>query len=167
MRCLVGGVDEQHAAAEQRVVADDADDLAVQPGERDGDLTRPAGMDLEHGAVVHESPDVAAHVEGLPLGRGHQRTQIARPAGAGTPTGGVAVQFDGRYPRYRRACASASSSVATSWWPTPETVVCIRAPPISSSVVFSPVTISTIRSLPRYIDALPSTMSTMSQKAGM
>ena len=34
----------------------------------------------------------------------------------------------------------------------------MRAPPISSSVVFSPVTISTMRSEPRYIDALPSTI---------
>ena len=45
--------------------------------------------------------------------------------------------------------------------------MCIFAPPISSRVVFSPVTISTIRSLPRYIDALPSTITTMSQNAGM
>jgi hypothetical protein len=34
-------------------------------------------------------------------------------------------------------------------------------------VVFSPVTISTIRSDPRYIDAFPSTMATTSQNAGM
>ena len=45
--------------------------------------------------------------------------------------------------------------------------MCIFAPPMSSSVVFSPVTISTMRSLPRYIEALPSTITTMSQKAGM
>ena len=45
--------------------------------------------------------------------------------------------------------------------------MCILAPPISSRVVFSPVTISTIRSLPRYIDALPSTITTTSQNAGM
>jgi len=38
---------------------------------------------------------------------------------------------------------------------------------MASSVVFSPVTISTMRSLPRYIEALPSTMMTTSQKAGM
>ncbi len=34
-------------------------------------------------------------------------------------------------------------------------------------MVFSPVTISTIRSEPRYIEALPSTIATTSQKAGM
>ena len=49
----------------------------------------------------------------------------------------------------------------------PDTVLCSRAPPISSSVVFSLITISTIRSLPRYIEALPSTITMMSQNAGM
>ena len=43
----------------------------------------------------------------------------------------------------------------------------MRAPPISSSVTFSPMTISAIRGEPRYIDALPSRMITTSQKAGM
>ena len=45
--------------------------------------------------------------------------------------------------------------------------VCIRAPPISSSVTFSPITISAIRGEPRYIEAFPSRMITMSQNAGM
>ena len=43
----------------------------------------------------------------------------------------------------------------------------MRAPPSSSSVVFSLTTISTMRGLPRYIDALPSTIATKSQNAGM
>ncbi len=34
-------------------------------------------------------------------------------------------------------------------------------------MVFSPTTISTMRGLPRYIDALPSTIATKSQNAGM
>ena len=45
--------------------------------------------------------------------------------------------------------------------------MCIRAPPISSSDTFSPITISAIRGEPRYIDELPSRMITTSQKAGM
>ena len=61
--------------------------------------------------------------------------------------------------------ASASSWASRS--PTPETVQCIRAPPISSSETFSPTTISAMRGLPRYMDALPSTMMMMSQKLGM
>ena len=61
--------------------------------------------------------------------------------------------------------ASASSTARLS--PLPDTVACMRAPPISSSVVCSPTTISTIRGEPRYIDALPSTMITTSQNAGM
>ena len=60
-----------------------------------------------------------------------------------------------------------SSSLLTRKWPTPETPVCIFAPPISSSETFSPITISAIRGEPRYIDALPSRMITTSQKAGM
>ena len=63
--------------------------------------------------------------------------------------------------------AMASSSDATSMSPQPLTVVCIRAPPISSRVTFSPITISAIRGDPRYMLALPSTMIVMSQKAGM
>ena len=43
----------------------------------------------------------------------------------------------------------------------------MRAPPISSSVTFSPITTSAMRGEPRYIDALPSTMNTTSQNAGM
>ena len=61
--------------------------------------------------------------------------------------------------------ASASSCARLS--PQPETVTCIRAPPISSSVTFSPITSSAIRGEPRYMDALPSTMNTTSQNAGM
>ena len=45
--------------------------------------------------------------------------------------------------------------------------VCMRAPPISSSVTFSPITISAIRGEPRYIEALPSRIITTSQNAGM
>jgi hypothetical protein len=60
-----------------------------------------------------------------------------------------------------------SSSDLTRKCPQPDTPVCIRAPPISSSVTFSPITISAIRGEPRYIEALPSRMITTSQKAGM
>ena len=63
--------------------------------------------------------------------------------------------------------SSASCSVAARKCPLPDTVQCSRAPPISSSVVFSLTTISTIRGLPRYIEALPSTMAVKSQNAGM
>ena len=60
-----------------------------------------------------------------------------------------------------------SSSDLTRKWPQPDTPVCIRAPPISSSDTFSPITISAIRGEPRYIEALPSRMITTSQNAGM
>ena len=57
--------------------------------------------------------------------------------------------------------------VFASTSPQPETEQCICAPPISSSVTFSPITISAMRGEPRYIDAFPSTMTTTSQNAGM
>ena len=65
------------------------------------------------------------------------------------------------------ACSMASASSTARLSPQPDTLACIRAPPISSSDTFSPTTISAIRGEPRYIDALPSTMITMSQKDGM
>ncbi len=43
----------------------------------------------------------------------------------------------------------------------------MRAPPISSSVVVWPITISAMRGEPRYMLALPSTMKSASQNAGM
>ena len=67
----------------------------------------------------------------------------------------------------RRASAIASSSVLTRKSPHPETEQCMRAPPSSSSVTFSPMTISAMRGEPRYMEAFPSTMTTTSQKAGM
>ena len=61
----------------------------------------------------------------------------------------------------------ASSSSTARLSPQPDTVACMRAPPVSSSVATSPITISAIRGDPRYIEALPSTMITRSVNAGM
>ena len=66
-----------------------------------------------------------------------------------------------------RAWSSASSSSWARLSPQPDVVACMRAPPIASSVVVSPITISAMRGEPRYMEALPSTMITMSQKLGM
>ena len=68
---------------------------------------------------------------------------------------------------YCLACVIASSSVLHKTSPHPDTEQCIRAPPISSKVTFSPITISAIRGDPKYIDAFPSTIITTSQKAGI
>ena len=65
------------------------------------------------------------------------------------------------------AKAIASSSVFTRTSPHPDSLQCIRAPPSSSSVTFSPMTISAMRGEPRYMLAFLSTITTMSQKAGM
>ena len=96
-RRLVGGVDEQHAALEHRVVADDADDLAVEPAEADDELARPQRVDLEERALVEQPLGVAAHVERLPLALRHQRAQVdVAGAGRAGARRRLPCQFDGR-----------------------------------------------------------------------
>src|SRR5699024_11598142 len=73
----------------------------------------------------------------------------------------------GKYVKYFRAKSTASCSFSSSTSPHPETEKCIFAPPISSSLTFSPITISAIRGEPKYMDALPSTITTTSQNAGI
>src|SRR5699024_12389154 len=73
----------------------------------------------------------------------------------------------GKYVKYFRAKSTASCSFSTSTSPQPDTEQCIFAPPISSRLTFSPITISAIRGEPKYIDALPSTIITISQNAGI
>src|ERR671919_550459 len=90
----------------------------------------------------------------------------ARGATAST-TGGASRQLVGRYDNHRFAASSAAVSSATRLSLEPLTVACMRAPPISSRVACSPMTSSAMRGEPRYIDALPSTMNTASQNAGM
>src|SRR5262244_4296944 len=87
--------------------------------------------------------------------------------GRGGAAGGVPSELWGKYARYSRAAASAAASSLARRSPHPETSQCMRAPPISSSVTFSPMTISAMRGEPRYIDAFLSTMNTASQNAGM
>src|SRR3990170_2649203 len=96
-------------------------------------------------------------------------SSIGRP-GAGSraaAAGGASCQERGMYSSQRATRASASSSVAASTSPRPLTVQCMRAPPMSSIVTFSPVAISDMRGEPRYAEAWPSTMITRSQNAGM
>ena len=95
---------------------------------------------------------------------------IEPPPGAiGRASTGVGAvrQFSGMKLMYSRAEISAASSSLTRMSPQPLTLQCMRAPPISSRVTFSPTTTSAIRGEPRYIDAFPSTMITASQNAGM
>jgi hypothetical protein len=89
------------------------------------------------------------------------------PGLAASATGGASRHDVGMYDSQLRAMAMASASSSARLSPQPDTVACIRAPPISSRVACSPITISAIRGEPRYIEALASTMNTTSQKLGM
>jgi hypothetical protein len=64
---LVGGVREQDAALVLGLVGDDADRAAVQAGEADDELLRPARVDLQEGALVDQALDQPLDVEGLVL----------------------------------------------------------------------------------------------------
>src|SRR5829696_5129941 len=91
----------------------------------------------------------------------------SRAGAAARYSGGSLRQLSGKYENHALAASMASASSSARLSPHPDTVACIRAPPISSSVVTSPITISAIRGDPRYIEALPSTMITISQNDGM
>src|SRR3989304_2734238 len=67
-------------------------------------------------------------------------SSMGRPAAgaAGAAAGGASRQLRGMYVRYRVTSRRASSSLAASTTPRPLTVQCMRAPPISSMVTFSP-----------------------------
>ena len=111
------------------------------------------------------------HVVRAPLLDAERCRRIGRAPPAGSTPAAARrrrlATFVGRYERKRRAASIASSSEAHRLSPHPLTVACMRAPPISSSDTCSPITTSAMRGEPRYIEALPSTMNTASQNAGM
>src|SRR4029453_14152222 len=90
------------------------------------------------------------------------------PRGARASTGGgAACQFVGRYDSHRFAASSAAASSATRLSPDPLVVGGMRGPPLSPGAAGSPDPPPPLGGEPGYIDALPSTMNTTSQNAGM
>ena len=105
--------------------------------------------------------------KGTDSSAGTQSSANSTAGRSAADSGAGSRQHVGRYEKNSFACSIASGSSTARLSPHPETVACIRAPPISSNDTLSPTTISAIRGEPRYIDALPSTMITTSQNAGM
>jgi len=68
--------------------------------------------------------------------------------GSAVVRGGSSRHDDGRYDSHTRTAAMASASSSTRTSPRPDSEQCISAPPISSSVTRSPVTISASRGEP-------------------
>ena len=68
--------------------------------------------------------------------------------GSGVVAGGSSRHDDGRYDSHTRTAAMASVSSSTRTSPRPDSRQCISAPPISSRVTRSPVTISARRGEP-------------------
>lgn len=102
------------------------------------------------------------------LSRGGTISSIGRPGSGSSAwqTGGFSRQFCGKKERYFRAASIASRSSKTSMSPRPLTSQCMRAPPISSRVTFSPMAISAMRGEPIYTVAFLSTMMVTSHRAG-
>ena len=135
---LVGGVDEQHAALEQRVVRDHADDLAGQPGEPDRQLPAPTARGSRR---TSPRPPARAHSAACrrPAARsaGTQRGQVdVLRSAAGLPAALAASSTGGRTgsggpPRARRPLSPRGGGR------TRTRCSASGAPPISSSVVFS------------------------------
>jgi hypothetical protein len=125
-------------------------------------------VDLEEGVLVEQALDVAAHVEGLPLAVGHQRAEVdlgRRGPRLGTRRRPLPARRQvGQVPAHdvERLLLALAQEVAHA---ALGAVHARTAHGLERRLL--PVTISTIRSEPRYIDALPSTMATTSQKAGM
>src|ERR1035438_7695930 len=82
---LARGVDEQHAALEQRVVGHDADGTAGQPGEPDGELAGPQRVDLEKRPLVDQAAQIPAPVVALgPRGARAHSAWISKKAPSST-----------------------------------------------------------------------------------
>ena len=145
---LSARVDEQHAALDRRVVGDDADRPAVDAAEADDELGGEQRLDLEERVVVDQPVDDLVHVERHGLSRSGTTSSVERRAPA------APAAYVGRLLAPARRAGRRSRAWPARWRPRrrrrelspqPETVQCIRAPPISSSETFSPTTISAMR----------------------
>ena len=171
-RRLVGGVDEQHAALVPRLVGDDRRSRARRAARSRRPAPSPSARGPRRTSPASTSASISSlHVERLCSrrpGRSRRSASLGGGLGGGAAGGAVAPAA----PACRRGSAGpasiASSSVLTRKCAAAGDARCAScAPPISSSVTFSPITISAIRGEPRYIEALPSSMITTSQNAGM
>ena len=88
-------------ASDLRLVGDDADHLAVEPGQRADDVAGPALVDLQVVAVVDDLLDDLAHVVGpVAVGRDEVEQDVAAPVGRVVGCGATAGS---------RGCSAGSS----------------------------------------------------------
>ena len=81
-------LDVQHAGQRLRLVGDDADHLAVEPGQRADDVAGPALVDLQVVAVVDDLLDDLAHVvRAVAVGRDQVEQRRRRAGRPGRRTG--------------------------------------------------------------------------------
>ena len=165
-------VDVEHAGERLRLVADDADAVAAEPREAADDVLREERLHLEELAVVDDrarSPRL--HVVRL---RSRSSGTSVSSSGASRSTGSVGAAYGGgsrvvlrqeaeRGSARPRAHASSSGAVRCA---TPDFVACVVAPPSSSNVTSSPVTVFTTSGPVMNMYDEPSTMRMKSVIAG-
>ena len=140
-------VDVEHAGERARLVADDADEVAAEPSEAADDVLGVALVHLEEVAVVDDELDHALDV--VRLGRDRRGRACRAPASSRSR------RSDGSRTAAARGC-SAGGRRAGSARPrgmpprraqmkcaTPDFAACVAAPPSSSNVTSSPVTVFT------------------------
>ena len=96
---LLGRLDVEHAGEHHRLVADDADGVAVEAGEAAHDRAGPVREVLEELAVVDDGRDDLLHVVGLVGRGGHEVDELGQSRSGSSPdsnAGGSSRLFDGR-----------------------------------------------------------------------
>ena len=147
------------------------DDPAVHPGEAARDRHGPVAVHLEVLAVVDDGGDDPLHVVGL-VGRGRQEVdQLGSPARSGSSPRQLDRRLlqvvrgqEGRAGGARRR--GRPSRRATTKVATPDLVAWLMAPPSSSSVTSSPVTVFTTSGPVMNMCEVPCTMKMKSVMAG-
>ena len=106
-----------------------------------------SGMQLEEVALIDDLDDQLLDIVGLVRIVGHQASPATfpsdRPCLRSGTIGGFSLLLEGRKPNRRRVIISASTSFSNERSATPDLVVCVIAPPSSSAVTSSCVTVFT------------------------
>ena len=139
-RGLLRRLGVEHAADVARLVGDDADRAAVDPGPGADDVARPALAVLEQPAVVDE-PLERRRGRRRPCAGRRARRRRDRPAAAAAARaiGSASPAADGSRPSRSRAIRAASASSSATMWQTPLAAWTL-APPSAIASTSSPMT---------------------------
>ena len=146
-RALLRRVDVEAAGQHHRLVGDDADGPTLDPAEADDDVGGMGRLKLEEIALVGDLPDQLVHVIGRCRRRRDERVEtVLDPVPRILESAARAMSWrldSGRKSKKSRVASSASMSFSNATSATPDLVVWVTAPPSSSWVTTSLVTVFT------------------------